>query len=64
MRQVISDYRRNCNMDKVITFQVEEQDGTIIDWVKIDKGNDEAVWMPKSTYDTLVSESTATPPTE
>jgi hypothetical protein len=51
-------------MDKVITFQVEEQDGTIIDWVKIDKGNDEAVWMPKSTYDTLVSESTATPPTE
>ena len=38
---------------EITTFNIEERDGSIIEWVKIDKGNDEAMWMPKATYDEL-----------
>jgi len=42
-------------MDNITTFQIEERDGSIVDWVKIDKGNDEAVWMPKAVYDEMIA---------
>jgi hypothetical protein len=38
-------------MENIIRFQVEEKDGSSVDWVKIDKGNDEAVWMTQAEYD-------------
>jgi hypothetical protein len=38
-------------MNKITSFQVPEKDGTLIDWIKIDRGNDEFTWMPKSVYD-------------
>ena len=51
-------------MNTITTFQIGEKDGTTVDWVKIDRGNDEYTWMTKAQYDaqqaTLVSDS-ATP---
>ena len=43
-------------MDNVIIFQVQEKNGDLVDWVKIDNKNDEAVWMLKSTYDAMQAE--------
>jgi len=38
-------------------IKVEQIDGTILDFVIIDRGNGEFTSMLKSTYDTLASES-------
>ena len=38
-------------MEKITKFQVEEKDGSLVDWVKIDKGNDEAIWLTQTEYD-------------
>ena len=40
-------------------IKVEQIDGTILDFVIIDRGNGEFTSMLKSTYDTLASESQA-----
>ena len=51
-------------MENITTFQVEERDGSLVDWVKIDKGNDEAVWMSKAEYDRQQVEHLTEIPTE
>jgi hypothetical protein len=38
-------------MEKITEFQLEDKDGSIIDWVKIDRGNDEFTWMTKAEYE-------------
>jgi hypothetical protein len=38
-------------MENIIKFQAEEKNGFLVDWVKIEKGNDEAVWMTQAEYD-------------
>ena len=40
-------------MEKMTEFKLEEKDGSTVDWVKIDRGNDEFTWMPKSIYDEM-----------
>jgi len=44
-------------MDNVTFVDIENPDGTITTSAIIDKGNGEFTSMLKSTYDTLVSES-------
>ena len=44
---------------KMKIIKVEQIDGTILDFVIIDRGNGEFTSMLKSTYDTLASESQA-----
>ena len=44
-------------MEKMTEFKLEEKDGSIVDWVKIDRGNDEFTWMPKSIYDEMKAET-------
>jgi len=41
----------------ITTFTINNFDNTTTDWVKIDWGNNEFTSMLKSTYDTLVSNS-------
>lgn len=36
---------------EITTFDIETAEGDKITWVKIDRGNGEATWMPKSEYD-------------
>ena len=38
-------------MEKITKFQVKEKDGSLVDCVKIDKGNDEAIWLIQAEYD-------------
>ncbi len=38
-------------MEKIEIIEVETNDGAVAEIVKIDKGNDEYIWMRKSEYD-------------
>ena len=43
-------------MENITKFQLEDKDGTIVDWVKIDKGNNEFHWMSQAEYDAIQAE--------
>jgi hypothetical protein len=38
-------------MEKIEIMEVQTSDGAVAEIVKIDKGNDEFIWMRKSEYD-------------
>jgi hypothetical protein len=44
-------------MENIQTVQAIQPDGSTIDFIVIDRGNNEFTSMPKSIYDTLVSNS-------
>lgn len=43
----------------ITTFTVNNTDGTITEWVRIDRGgNNEYTSMPKSVYDSMIAQQT------
>lgn len=38
-------------MKLIETFEIEDITGQIIEWVKLERSENEFTWMPKSVYD-------------
>jgi hypothetical protein len=48
-------------MDNIEIVQQQYPDGSMVDYVIIDRGNGEFTSMPKSTYDEMIARNEAAP---